>query len=190
MSDLLEIDGKCELPLPFCTTRFLENIEPTKRLIQIHKFIQTYVDKYYPKDKPSRRERVGENGKKMIRGSEDPLMLLKLNFFLDVMKSHEYLLRIYQQEGSLVPMMTEHVKDLLLTNLKFVMRSKPLSKLNTIEQMFKAVPGSDTDLPVGEIHFNFTINCLLTELTDQKVITKSQVKDFRRDCQQFVWKYI
>ena len=89
-----------------------------------------------------------------------------------------------------MPMMTEHVKDLLLTNLKFVMRSKPLSKLNTIEQMFKAVPGSDTDLPVGEIHFNFTINCLLTELTDQKVITKSQVKDFRRDCQQFVWKYI
>ena len=33
MSDLLQIDEKCELPLPFCTTRFLENIEPTKRLI-------------------------------------------------------------------------------------------------------------------------------------------------------------
>ena len=99
MSDLFEIDGKCELPLPFCTTRFLENIEPTKRLIQIHKFIQTYVDKYYPKNKPSRRERVGENGKKMIRGSEDLLMLLKLNFFLDVMKSHEYLFKNLPTRG-------------------------------------------------------------------------------------------
>ena len=76
IEDLLSVSTTKLLPLPYCATRFVENIGPTKRALVILPDLKKYVKKFQPsKEDTKKREKLGKNVSMQILNKENPKSL-------------------------------------------------------------------------------------------------------------------
>ena len=150
IEDLLSVSTTKLLPLPYCATRFVENIGPTKRALAILPDLKKYVKKFQPsKEDTKKREKLGKNMTRLVLGTEDKFMPAKLEFFLLVLENHERVQRIYQSEGPMLPMVTEDMTKQLRKMLRIVMIKKYVDKLDTSEKLLTVVKDKHTAKEVG-----------------------------------------
>ena len=185
--------GKAKLPLPFCTTRWLENEEPAKRMAEIYKPLQQWAanPKFLPKRTTQAYAKLGKSVKNLIEGLEnDPLMEIKLQWFIQLSKYHDYILRVYQQEGPMMPMVVEDVSKLFYKLLAIVMERKPLEKLNDPHKLLTVMPENSEAKKAKDMEFGYMVEQKIADARLKKTLTEKDEVALRRKLQDMIWKYI
>nr|XP_042900998.1 uncharacterized protein LOC122269884 [Parasteatoda tepidariorum] len=145
--DFINQSTENKLPLKFCNHRWLENAPAAERAILLWDDLKSYV-----KNVGKFRKVKCKSFLTLQEAIKDKLILVKLNFFLNVSELVSPFLKLYQADRPLLPFFAAYIQDLVLHSVQLynILNPESVENFNSLEKL---------------CHFNFCDekNCLSDE---------------------------
>lgn len=168
------------LPKKFCTVRWVENIEVSKRAQDVLPHLKTYVDSVKSTNRPTSVP-ISQSFNKVDAALKDPLLLAKIAFFQSVSEVVEPFLRAFQGEVPMVPFLYEDllflVKSLMEKIVKpEILTTKAIKEIDVFEKVdniyVNLIPSKSIDLSYGT----------RSAIRKCKGYNEKQLQIFRQEC--------
>ena len=93
-------------PLPFCTTRLVEDKNVTARGISVWQYISEFI-KYYQSLSQSKRPKNNKSYDLLVQSHTDRLIIAKIQFFHDIANILRKFLTKFQTDNPVMPFLSD-----------------------------------------------------------------------------------
>jgi len=183
--DYETITGSVTFPKAFCSTRWTESKPAAERAITIWPNIEKMVS-FWEKQPTSKRPKSKsyDNVKKAVN---DPLTVVKLEFFAFIASILEPFLVTYQTDKPMLPFLYFDLKSLILSLMKLFIKPCIISEAKTGSQLCGIDLEKATNLiPLKNIGLGFAAEAKLKELKISDAVTSTQESSFRVETRTFL----
>jgi hypothetical protein len=178
-----DVTGSNILPLQFCTHRWVENVKPAERAIEMLPHLSKYVDTI--------EQKLNKEVKNPGTASYDcvrsfikcPLAKAKVAFFVTVGKSTEQFLVKYQTDKPMAPFLGEDLEGLLMS---FTKRFIKASVLHCKQVLQIDLANQDNHKSYKEIDVGF----VATEVLKASKVSDRVKMQFRCTCQDIMTVFV
>ncbi|KAL8603538.1 hypothetical protein ACOMHN_052767 [Nucella lapillus] len=180
--DFVNVTRSSIFPLKFCKVRWLENIAPAERALEIIENVVAYCTAAKSKKVTEPNNMSYETVKKAI---QDPLLVSRLHFFIMVAREVQPFLVTYQTDKPMLPFITTDLVNLLKTMMtKFLKEDVLETEGKTVSGLSKIdVKKLENHLPLEKIKVGYLAE---KQLTKSNLASDRQKLKFRGDCKQFL----
>ncbi|KAL8560069.1 hypothetical protein ACOMHN_041538 [Nucella lapillus] len=180
--DFVNVTRSSIFPLKFCKVRWLENIAPAERALEIIENVVAYCTAAKSKKVTEPNNMSYETVKKAI---QDPLLVSRLHFFIMVAREVQPFLATYQTDKPMLPFITTDLVNLLKTMMtKFLKEDVLETEGKTVSGLSKIdVKKLENHLPLEKIKVGYLAE---KQLTKSNLASDRQKLKFRGDCKQFL----
>ncbi|KAL8602788.1 hypothetical protein ACOMHN_055171 [Nucella lapillus] len=180
--DSVNVTRSSIFPLKFCKVRWLENIAPAERALEIIENVVAYCTAAKSKKVTEPNNMSYETVKKAI---QDPLLVSRLHFFIMVAREVQPFLATYQTDKPMLPFITIDLVNLLKTMMtKFLKEDVLETEGKTVSGLSKIdVKKLENHLPLEKIKVGYLAE---KQLTKSNLASDRQKLKFRGDCKQFL----
>ncbi len=185
-ADYTEVTGSIMFPLPFCFTRWVEDVPVSARAILILKDLRKWVN--HVKSLPPSKIPKSVSFSNVQNGCDDILMECKLIFFNFVGRLVKPFLEKYQTQAPMVPFLSKDLENLHNTLMSLFMKPEAVKKYGTAAKMAK-LDGKELDkhlLSARKTNIGFETSQKLERALANKRISELDALKFRGDCQLFL----
>ena len=188
--DYITQTGCDKFPFSFPGTRWLENLPVANRFIALYSYLQIMV-RYYENQPPSKRPK-SKSYCRLRDGIKDILITAKMEFTCFVSSKFQFFLTFYQTDAPVLPLMHEHIMDIVKSLAGDIMNTSDFKKLNTLVDLKKLdlCLKSKSLRPTGKIEIGCAATLSISKLLRKDAINDDQVGKFRSGCMTFVIKTI
>ena len=166
-----------QFPLPFCNTRWLENINVAERAMSLMDPLVQYVKVVNEGKLPNPGTKSFEFVQTWIK---DPLALAKLAAFNFVAAPVEAFLSTYQTDKPMMPFLSSDIESLLRSLLKRFIKSDVLEKISSPVKLLKLDPTLDENCKsIKTIDVGFIADRELKAKFKSKVVSDRDLVQFR-----------
>lgn len=181
--DFQKVTGCSDMPLRFCKTRWLENVPPAERALEIWESVIKYVKAVEGKKIPNSKNKSFEVVQKCTKVALFPA---RLHFFLSVAKMVNPYLTDYQTDKPMMPFMADDLTRVLSSIMKKFLKLDKAT-VNSAYNLIKVdVDSESIQRPVSNIDIGFHASKLIQELKVKKKISERQALEFNMDAKKFL----
>ena len=183
--DFIKVTGSSTFALKFCKHRWVENVPVAERAIQLLPHLLCYVQNVQEKKLPNPKTQSFETIKNMMK---DPLLEVKINFFISIAKEVTPFLTVYQTDRVMVPFLCEDLFQMLKSLMARVIKRDVLKEQGTTPvRLFNLdVEDKTNQCSAHRVDLGFVGTELMKKLAFAKKISDKQVLEIRAECKQFI----
>ena len=182
--DYIQITGSNQLPLRFCSTRWLDDAPVAERAVAIWANIDKYVKETLkgPKSKVPKIQSFTT----AQQCTNDPLFPAKLQFFITQARFLKPYLEKYQTEKPMSVFMAGELKNILKTLMckfikKEIVEGTSGTKLTKID-----LDKKENLLSTKKVDVGFASRAIIEKLEKDKKVSQLQLLEFYTECQAFL----
>ena len=186
-ADYRHLAGKndAKFPLKFCSTRWVENVRPAERAIEILPHLKSYVAGVQAQNFREPESKSYFTMKQML---SDPLLLVRLHFFVSVAKELQDFLIRFQTDKPMLPFLYHALESLMGSLLKRFVKGNVFTENMSGSQMLKVSLKEDNLLDAQSIDIGFAAKTALKSF--KKEINQKRKLDFLSQCRLFLVKLV
>lgn len=178
-------DPTAQLPLKFCSTRWVENGAVAIRCIKMLPHLRAYVEGIMKNSKSQPISKSYETMKKML---SDPLLKAKLSFFISIVEELEPFLKEFQTDAPMLPFLYEELETLLARLMKRVVKPSVLEKHVSGSQKAKLNLDNDNILDAEKIAIGYGAKTAINDIKSST--SKELISEFMEQCRRFLLAFI
>nr|XP_042895913.1 uncharacterized protein LOC122268951 [Parasteatoda tepidariorum] len=185
--DFINQSTENKLPLKFCNHRWLENAPAAERAILLWNDLKSYV-----KNVGKFRKVKCKSFLTLQEAIKDKLILVKLNFFLNVSELVSPFLKLYQADRPLLPFFAADIQDLVLHSVQLynILKPESIENLNSLEKLCHFNFCDEKNyVSLTKISVGFKGDQILKQLAS-KVISDRDHINIKKDCRKFITKML
>ena len=178
--------GSSIFPLQFCAHRWVENIKPADRALEMLPHLRTYVKAIENKKKGVTKPK-NNSYEVVTKFVKDNLAGAYLEFFISFGQPIEEFLTKYQSDRPMAPFLVEDLNDIIDEVARSFVKSDICDKGNPLEMDFskKDILRATTNIKTGR-----KTRKLLKELFEKKLINEEQLKAFKERCRDTMISFL
>ena len=179
--DFIAQTGSSVFPLKFCSHRWLENIKPAERAVEVIPYVVAYCTAAKTRVVT---EPTNKSFQVVQKAIQDPLLIGKLKFFIMVAKEVEPFLGRYQTDKPMMPFIAGDLHCLLRGLLERILSPDVMKEGATLYGLVNLdLQKADNYVPLEKINVGFACEKQLLKIG---LVSEKQKRDFRADCRDFL----
>jgi len=172
-ADLAHYSKQDLVPLKFCEVRWLESASVANRAILLLPGLQKFLDAIEKKKPLSSSSYLT-----VKNGLSDPMLRVKLAFFVSVCSLTENFLREFQSDAPYVPFLYEALQDLVRSLMEMFVNEEVLSESPSVTSVDIT---DDKNLPTAiQVKLSYTVKDAILQV--RKDVKSKDILLFRQDC--------
>ncbi|XP_041376341.1 uncharacterized protein LOC121388878 [Gigantopelta aegis] len=188
--DYEEING-CKLyPLKHCATRWVEDVPVANRAMEVLPLMKKYVETV--QQHPNKYTVLKTQSFKRVKdASENPLTLVKLQFFVSLAEESLPFLVKFQTDNPVLPFLSKELEKLMRNLMMRCVKSGILNKADIPSLLLKVdITKSEVLKSYKHVNVGFSATHKLKELIATKTISERQELKFQMECRDMLVKEI
>jgi hypothetical protein len=178
--DYTKATGSSEFAMKFCSVRWLENIPTAERIVKMWDHLKVYLNKVKKNEYPNPKTKSFDN---LVKATEDPLFLCKINFYISMAKVVKPFLEKYQTDKPMLPYMAKDMRSMFRDLLSKFLRKDKMPDSNSISELTELnLRDKDNQVNYKKVDIGFSADRILKELIATKKISDRNVLEFRMNC--------
>lgn len=182
--DYSSLKMNIKFPLKFCKQRWLENVAPIERLLDILEDLNLYVKEISEKKFTSPKCASFETVKAALM---DDLFPAKCYFVLSIAREIEPFLQTYQNDKPMIPFLGADLYNLLINGLmqKFIIDKSIKSLSSPLKLLDVDVNDKKIHKDVSKINVGFSAKRVINSLNKENFNTERKIMEFYNNCKEF-----
>ena len=168
-------------PMKFCTMWWLEDVPVATRALEVWPAVSKFISALTTG--PSSEKPKLKSFKNLQEHILDPLVEVKLHFFIYIAKILNPFLEKFQTNSPMAPYLAEEIQNILKTLMSLFVKRSVLEKADTIRKLARIdTSKNDNLMTYKEVSVGIAAKGLLTTLINAKKVSACQVMEFKQEC--------